>query len=133
MAAALGGQGLVWGGVEKSGDEWDVTTLVTSAQDIFDTPFTAVSRGVDLGHPQEAAISPMARAAVLVGIMANFDRAEECQAAIYVSNEVIRLLEAAELDGSTPGLRNLQERATEIREKCQSTIPHAGLLGEDTP
>jgi hypothetical protein len=125
LAQALGGYGLIWGAVAVSGNVFDVETSITDTSNVFGTPFTAVSRGVDLGRAQQAVISPVARAAVLLGVMARLEAKGQCEAAIYVYNVVVQDKDVA---GLQPDWQTLQGKAAAIRSRCESRIPHAGLV-----
>ena len=125
MARALGGQGLVWGSVAVADPGFDIDASVADTGGIFDPPFTATSHAVDLEHPREAAISPMARAALLVGVMDSLEKAGQCQGAIYVSNVVRALAPEGDTDS---GWERLESAAEGIRGRCQAALPHNGLL-----
>ncbi len=130
LARALGGYVLVWGAIATSGNVFDVETSVADTSNVFGTPFTAVSRGVDLGRAQEAVISPLTRAAVLLGVMAKLEAKGQCEAAIYVYNVVVQDRDVA---GSLPDWQRLQGMAATIRSRCESRIPHAGLVERGSP
>lgn len=130
LALALGGYGLVWGVIAASGNVFDVETSITDTSNVFGTPFIAVSRGVDLGRAQEAAISPVARAAVLLGVMAKLEAKGQCEAAIYVYNVVVQDRDVA---GSQADWQRLQTTAAAIRNRCESHLPHAGLVERGAP
>jgi hypothetical protein len=130
LAQVLGGYGLVWGVIAASGEVFDVETSITDTSDVFGTPFTAVSRGVDLGRAQEAVISPVTRAAVLLGVMAKLEAKGQCEAAIYVYNVVAQDRDVA---GSQAEWKALETRAGKIRNDCESRLPHAGLVEGGSP
>ena len=125
MARALGGQGMIWGSIADADTGFDIEASVADTGGIFDPPFTTTSHAVDLEHPSEAAISPMARAALLVGVMDNLERAGQCQGAIYVSNVVRDLVPEASAEASW---QMLESAAEGIRGRCQRALPHIGLL-----
>jgi hypothetical protein len=129
LARALGGYGLVWGAVGMAQQGFDVDASVADAGGLFDPPIAAASHDVDLDHPREAAISPLARTAILIGIMANLESAGQCRAAIHVSN-LVRAMTPDSLVGNVDAA-NWQRLVTaddQIRERCQQSLPDAGLL-----
>lgn len=130
LAQVLGGYGLIWGAIAVSGNVFDVETSIADTSNVFATPFTAVSRGVDLGRAQEAVISPLTRAAVLLGVMAKLEGKGQCEAAIYVYNVVVQDQDTA---GSQPDWRALQTKAAAIRSRCESRLPHSGLVARGAP
>jgi hypothetical protein len=130
LAQVLGGYGMIWGAIAVSGNMFDVETSITDTSNVFGTPFIAVSRGVDLGRAQEAVISPLARAAVLLGVMAKLEAKGQCEAAIYVYNVVVQDRDTA---GPQPDWQTLQTKAAVIRSRCESRIPHSGLVTRDSP
>lgn len=128
MAIALGGHGLVWGAVETGSPGYDIVTSVVDTVSALNEPLTLTSQNVDLDHPRNAVISPVIQAAVLISIMANLKHHGQCEAAIYVSNEIDRL--NSEQDSiAYVELAALKQKASQMRSGCQESIPHAGLLG----
>ena len=130
VARKLDVPAVVWGEVIAAGSRYDISTSVADAQDGFAPPFTATSHEVDLGHPHDAVISPITRAAILVAVMSNLESKEQWQAAIYVSKQVGDLAAAAAKDStSRPRWAMLSGLADSSRVRCQSRLPHARLLG----
>ena len=130
MAQALGGQGLVWGAVIDADTGFDINAFVADAHGVLDSPINTTSREVDIDHAEQAVVSPMIRAALLVGVMANLEDADQCQAAIYVSNVVRRLIPAGPVGSAAAAdWQKLTKAEQDIRSRCQLNIPHAGLLG----
>ncbi len=133
LAQVLGGYGLVWGAIAVNGNLFDVETSIADTSNVFGTPFTAVSERVDLGHAQRAVISPVARAAVLLGVMAKLEAKGQCEAAIYVYNVVAQDRDVAGSQLDRQKLQELQGMAAAIRSRCESRIPHAGLVARGSP
>jgi len=129
MARALGGHGLVWGAVGAAQQGFDIDASVADAGGLLDPPIAAASHDVDLDHPREAAISPLARTAILTGIMANLESAGQCRAAIHVSN-LVRTMTPDSLIGNVEAAswHRLVAADERIRERCQQNLPDAGLL-----
>lgn len=125
IAQALGAQGLVWGVVADGEPGFDIDASVADAVDVFNPSFTTTSRDVDLGRPREAVISPMMRVAVLLAVMANLEKADQCQAAIHVSNVVRTLIPGEPMEADWQVLVTADKG---IRERCQRRIPDAALV-----
>lgn len=128
LAQALGGHGLVWGAIEDgSAGKFHIKTHVIDAATALSLPQTTTSENVDLAHSSNAVISNVTQIAVLVSVMSNLQKLDQCQAAIYISNEIDRIESGTVSDGSD-GLSALLVAASDIKAACQRRLPHAGLL-----
>lgn len=129
MARALGGHVLVWGVVANANQGFDIEASIADAGEVFDTPFITTSPDVDLNHPREAAISKMARTAILIGVMANLENAKQCRAVVHVSN-LVRTLTPDTLQGNAQesDWQLLVSADEKIRTRCQQSLPEAGLV-----
>ncbi|HMB68025.1 MAG TPA: carboxypeptidase-like regulatory domain-containing protein [bacterium] len=128
VVRALRAQEMIWGAAATADGGVSLDISITDTQDVFNPPFTTVCHDLNLSLPSQAAVSPLTRAAVLLGVLANLEAADQCEAAIVVSN-VIRAL-APEDERVGPDWEFIDERAEAIRSLCQERIPLADLVEE---
>lgn len=134
MAAAVDGQGIVWGTVAASDGLFDVSATIADVNEVFRPPLSVTSPNVDLAHFSEAVVAPMAKAAVLVSVLGSLVEHDQCPAAIYVSEEVEKLISESALGNTRdPRWDLLESKNGELRGTCQRRLPHVGLVEGGSP
>jgi hypothetical protein len=116
IAQALQADVFLSGNVAVRDSKYDVSTYVSDAYELFTRPEPYTNHSVDLNNPSVAQMDPKTQAAVLAAVAAGLEKVGNCEASITVTIAAERVL------------GKVDPMITAIRERCQQTLPHMGLL-----
>jgi hypothetical protein len=119
FARALRADAFISGNIsgEASGQNFKIVTYVSDAYGIFDHPEPTASDKINVNDPRSAVLKGETNAAILAAVAAGLANSGDC----INSLTVVSLAEEM-VDSAPPYLTNL-------RNKCELTLPNKGLLG----
>jgi hypothetical protein len=115
-ARALKAHAFLSGSVNRGQSDFDVSTLVSDAYDLFDGPQRSKNHAVDLNDPSAAQMDPKTHATILVAVAKGYENARlyaECVDTTVVAEGI--------LGASSPMI-------IAVRASCQAKLRHTGLV-----
>ena len=115
-ARALKAHAFLGGSVSRGQSDFDVSTHVSDAYDLFDGPQLSKNHAVDLNDPSAAQMDPKTHATILVAVAKGYENAR-----LYAACVDTTFVAEGILGKSGPTI-------IAVRESCQAKLRHTGLV-----
>ena len=127
LANALKVHAFVGGSVKRGESNYDVSTHVSDAYELFKLPHRSKNLAVDLDDPSSAELNPGTHAAVLIALAKGYEKKGDSNYCVDVVTQAEKMAHAADIKSG-----KLYDMIMNLKEDCKSKLPHKGLVREKT-